>query len=78
EGLGDAESPEPILAETVKNLYDGVPMTQVYDTSILAARTMIEKDPAYSQLTARILLHTIRRDILGEEVTQAELTTRYA
>ncbi|EIP88097.1 ribonucleotide-diphosphate reductase subunit alpha [Burkholderia humptydooensis MSMB43] len=78
EGLGDAVNPEPIVAETVKNLYDGVPMTQVYDSSILAARTMIEKDPAYSQVTARVLLHTIRREILGEEVTQAEMATRYA
>ncbi|MGE8331421.1 MAG: ATP cone domain-containing protein, partial [Paraburkholderia nemoris] len=62
--LGDAVSADPIIAETVKNLYDGVPMSQVYDSAILAARTMIEKDPAYSQVTARILLHTIRREIL--------------
>ena len=78
EGLGEAVDPEPILKETVKNLYEGVPMTQVYDSAILAARTLIEKDPAYSQVTARILLHTIRREILGEEVTQAEMSTRYA
>nr|WP_104657230.1 ribonucleoside-diphosphate reductase subunit alpha [Ralstonia insidiosa] len=77
EGLGDAVDPEPILKETVKNLYEGVPMTQVYDSAILAARTLIEKDPAYSQVTARILMHTIRREILGEEVTQAEMSTRY-
>lgn len=70
--LGDAVSAEPIVAETIKNLYDGVPMSQVYDSAILAARTMIEKDPAYSQVTARILLHTIRREILEEEVTQGE------
>ncbi|SIN77533.1 ribonucleoside-diphosphate reductase subunit alpha [Paraburkholderia phenazinium] len=76
--LGDAVSAEPIVTETVKNLYDGVPMSQVYDSAILAARTMIEKDPAYSQVTARILLHTIRREILEEEVTQAEMSTRYA
>ena len=76
--LGDAVSGEPIVTETVKNLYDGVPMSQVYDSAILAARTMIEKDPAYSQVTARILLHTIRREILEEEVTQAEMSTRYA
>ncbi|SMG57319.1 ribonucleoside-diphosphate reductase subunit alpha [Paraburkholderia susongensis] len=76
--LGDAVSAEPIVAETIKNLYDGVPMTQVYDSAILAARTMIEKDPAYSQVTARILLHTIRREILEEEVTQAEMGERYA
>jgi ribonucleoside-diphosphate reductase alpha chain len=78
ENLGDAVSAEPIVAETVKNLYDGVPMSQVYDSAILAARTMIEKDPAYSQVTARILLHTIRREILGEEVTQSEMGERYA
>ncbi|PTB20821.1 ribonucleoside-diphosphate reductase subunit alpha [Trinickia symbiotica] len=77
EHLGDAVSAEPIVAETVKNLYDGVPMSQVYDSAILAARTMIEKDPAYSQVTARILLHTIRREILGEEVTQHEMAERY-
>ena len=76
--LGDAVSAEPIVAETVKNLYDGVPMSQVYNSAILAARTMIEKDPAYSQVTARILLHTIRREILEEEVTQAEMGERYA
>ncbi|TMS58015.1 ribonucleoside-diphosphate reductase subunit alpha [Imbroritus primus] len=78
EGLGDAVDPEPILAETIKNLYDGVPMSQVYDSAILAARTLIEQDPAYSQVTARILLHTIRKEILGEEVTQGEMVTRYA
>ncbi|CAG4889963.1 ribonucleoside-diphosphate reductase subunit alpha [Paraburkholderia gardini] len=76
--LGDAVSAGPIVAETVKNLYDGVPMSQVYDSAILAARTMIEKDPAYSQATARILLHTIRREILSEEVTQGEMADRYA
>jgi ribonucleoside-diphosphate reductase alpha chain len=76
--LGDAVSADPIIAETVKNLYEGVPMSQVYDSAILAARTMIEKDPAYSQVTARILLHTIRREILEEEVTQAEMGERYA
>ncbi|WP_206999341.1 ribonucleoside-diphosphate reductase subunit alpha [Trinickia mobilis] len=75
--LGDAVSADPIVAETVKNLYDGVPMSQVYDSAILAARTMIEKDPAYSQVTARILLHTIRREILEEEVTQGEMSERY-
>jgi len=63
--LGDAVNPEPIIAETVKNLYDGVPLSQVYDSAILASRTMIENDPAYSQVTARILLHTIRREILA-------------
>lgn len=76
--LGSAVQAEPIVTETIKNLYDGVPLSQVYDSAILAARTMIEKDPAYSQVTARILLHTMRREVLAEEVSSAEMATRYA
>ncbi|PSB92384.1 ribonucleoside-diphosphate reductase subunit alpha [Candidatus Pandoraea novymonadis] len=77
ENLGDDVSPEPILAETIKNLYDGVPVSQIYNSAILAARTLIEKEPAYSFVTARILMHTIRREIFGEEVSQSQMATRY-
>jgi ribonucleoside-diphosphate reductase alpha chain len=77
-GLGADVKPEPILAETRRNLYDGVPIDEVYKASILAARTLIEKEPAYTRATARLLLHTIRREILGGEVMQAEMASRYA
>ncbi len=76
--LGADVKPEPILAETRRNLYDGVPIDEVYKASILAARTLIEKDPGYTRATARLLLHTIRKEILGEEVMQGEMQARYA
>jgi ribonucleoside-diphosphate reductase alpha chain len=82
EGLGNNIDATPIITETIKNLYDGVPMSQVYDSAILASRTLIEKDPAYSQVTARILMHVIRKEIFGKEVlqgdTQAEYSTYFA
>jgi ribonucleoside-diphosphate reductase alpha chain len=77
-GLGADVRPEPILSETRRNLYDGVPIDEVYKASILASRTLIEKEPAYTRATARLLLHTIRREIIGGEVTQAEMAQRYA
>ncbi len=77
-GLGADIKPDPIVAETMRNLYDGVPIDEVYKASILAARTLIEKDPDYTYATARLLLHTIRREVLGEEVSQEEMATRYA
>jgi len=77
-GLTDFIDTEAILAETVKNLYDGVPVDEVYKSAILAARALVEKDPAYSQVTARLLLHTIRREVLGAEVSQAAMAERYA
>ena len=76
--LGADVKAEPILAETRRNLYDGVPLDEVFKAAILAARTMIEKEPSYTRATARLLLHTIRREILGENVTQGQMATRYA
>ena len=78
EGLGNAIDATPIITETIKNLYDGVPMAQVYDSAILASRTLIEKDPAYSQVTARILMHVIRKEILGHEVLQGNMQAEYS
>ena len=77
-GLGPEVKPDPIMAETKRNLYDGVPIDEVHKASILAARTLIEKDPGYSRATARLLLHTIRREILGEETLQSDMAMRYA
>jgi ribonucleoside-diphosphate reductase alpha chain len=77
-GLGDTVRPDQVLVETLKNIYDGIPLDEVYKSSILSARALIETDPAYSLVTARLLLHTIRREVLADEVDQAGMTTRYA
>ena len=77
EGLNGDVQAEPIFTETMRNLYDGVPMEEVYKASILAARTKIEKDPDYTYATARLLLHTIAKEVLGREVTLSELATSY-
>ncbi len=77
-GLAEFVSAEAIVAETVKNLYDGVPFEEVVKSAILAARALIERDPAYSYVTARLLLHTVRREVMGEEVSQETMAARYA
>ena len=76
-GLGQDVKADPIVAETMRNLYDGVPMDEVYKASILAARTLIEKDPDYTYATARLLLHTIVREVLGRDVTQDQIAQAY-
>ncbi|MEY2678616.1 MAG: hypothetical protein RLZ00_1308 [Pseudomonadota bacterium] len=77
-GLGADVKPEPILAETMRNLYDGVPMDEVYKAAILATRTLIEKDPDYTYATARLLMHTIVKEVLGKEVLHADMGQHYA
>jgi ribonucleoside-diphosphate reductase alpha chain len=76
EGLPGVE-PERILKATLKDLYEGVPMDEVRKCVVLAARTLIEKDPAYSFVTARLLLDALRVEALGEEATQADMAPKY-
>ena len=71
-------SPERILKATLKDLYNGVPMDEVRKCVVLAARTLIEKDPAYSFVTARLLLDSLRYEALGEEATQHDMAAKYA
>jgi ribonucleoside-diphosphate reductase alpha chain len=75
--LGEHVSVEPVLADTIKNLYDGVPLNEVYKSAIMAARALIERDPDYTRVTARLLLHTIRREVLGEDVLHEQMAQTY-
>ena len=77
DGLGAEVKAEPIISETLRNLYDGVPVDEVYKASILAARTLIEKDPDYTYATARLLFHTISREVLGHDVPTAQMQQAY-
>jgi ribonucleoside-diphosphate reductase alpha chain len=78
EGLGREVTSEPVLAAMRRDLYDGVPMEEVRKSLTLAARALIEQDPGYSYVTARLLLHSLRLETLGAEVAQAEMPSRYA
>ncbi len=77
-GLERDASAAAILESTLRDLYDGVPIEEVRKSAVLAARALIEKDPAYSYVTARLLLHSLRIEVLGEEVAQDAMQARYA
>lgn len=81
EGL-DSVSADAIYTETIKNLYPGVRIADVRTSSVMTARTMVEKDPNYSYVTARLLLDTLRSEALSflgiaENATQGEMHYRY-
>lgn len=76
--LGGNVSVKPIFDGTVANLYDGVPEQEVFKSAILTARALIERDPAYSYATARLLLDQIRHEVMGEVLTHAQMSAKYA
>jgi ribonucleoside-diphosphate reductase alpha chain len=77
-GLGDVVNAELVIRSALKDMYDGVPMHEVHKCLILSARAMIEKEPAYNFVTARLLLNNICSEVLGEDVAPADMATRYA
>lgn len=78
EGLGDVVSPEAVIKLAIKDLYDGVSQQEVSKCLILAARSLIEQEPAYNFVTARLLLNNMCCETLGEDVAPGEMATRYA
>lgn len=83
DGLEDIE-PQPIIDETLRNLYEGVPEKDVATALTMSARTLIEKEPNYTYVAARLLLDSLRREALTflagkpAEATQEEMKTNYA
>ncbi|ESQ14448.1 MAG: ribonucleoside-diphosphate reductase subunit alpha [Thiohalocapsa sp. PB-PSB1] len=80
----DAVDPKAILEDSLRNLFDGVKEADVGQSLVLSARALIEREPAYSQAAARLLLDTLRREALsllhmaGGVETQADMHERYA
>ncbi|WP_084766217.1 ribonucleoside-diphosphate reductase subunit alpha [Nitrococcus mobilis] len=57
--------PEAIVAETHRNLYDGIPEAELGTALVMCARTLIEREPGYSYVAAGLLLDTLRREALS-------------
>ena len=55
--------PNLIIKDTIKNLFEGIPIQEVYKTLIMSARTLIETEPNYSYVAARLLLHSISKEV---------------
>ena len=77
-------SVDPILAETLRNIYDGITVDEMSLAPILAARALVEAEPNYSYVSARLLLDKLRREALSyvagapTEASHADMATRYA
>jgi ribonucleoside-diphosphate reductase alpha chain len=85
EACADLEdvSEAAIIDEALRNLYDGVSSEEVNTSLVITARTMIEQDPNYGYVAARLLLDDLRSEALtflgvAESATQNEMNTHYA
>lgn len=77
-GLGEEVSAKLVVEQAVRDLYDGIAFSEVRKALILSARSLIEREPAYNYVTARLQLDLVRAEVLGENVSHEEMRSRYA
>ncbi|MCX7120643.1 MAG: ribonucleoside-diphosphate reductase subunit alpha [Gammaproteobacteria bacterium] len=81
QNLSDV-SPTKVIEDARKNLFDGVAIKDVYKSLVMSARTLVEAEPNYSYVTARLLLQDIYREAMDTlkityDLAQQTMTALY-
>jgi ribonucleoside-diphosphate reductase alpha chain len=71
-----------ILHDAIRNIFDGITASDLSKALIMSARTMIEREPNYTYVTARLLLDTLRGEALtfvkvAKDASYQEMTKLY-
>lgn len=79
----DHVDPKLVQKDVMRNLFDGLTYKDLSKALILTARTLIEKEPNYTYVTARLLLDELRTEALTfmgiqQQATVEEMQTLYA
>lgn len=64
EGL-DGVSVDAVMSEVRRNLYDGIQLHELGLAQTMAARSLVEQEPNYAYVSARLLLNNLRDEALG-------------
>ncbi|MGM9453174.1 ribonucleoside-diphosphate reductase subunit alpha [Legionella bozemanae] len=65
---------EPVIKDAMRNLYNQAKFEDVHKALIMAARTLVEKEPNYTYVSARLLLDSLRREALNKLEIQEDAT----
>lgn len=80
--LSDVQA-EPVIKDALRNLYNKAKLEDVHKALIMAARALVEKEPNYSYVSARLLLDSLRSEALNklglaQEATFDQMAKLYA
>ncbi len=86
EALTDVDA-QRIFDESLNNMYDGISASDVATSILITARTLVEEEPNYTYVTARLLLDELRTEALTflnlngsgaeQRATQQQMTELY-
>lgn len=77
KGLNKEVNTQAVVDQAVRDLYDGISIQEVRKALVMSARSLIEREPCYNYVTARLLLEQIRSEVFGRAVSHDEVTKAY-
>lgn len=77
EGLADVD-PRKVFEETTKALYEGIKQEELDEALVMSARALVENEPNYTYVAARLLLDSLRREAMGRTLGVSQATLQDA
>lgn len=65
-GFETVVSVDELVDDVIRSIFDGISLSEIYRVQILAARSRIERDPAFDTVASRLMLNVIYQEALGE------------
>lgn len=67
EGIENVIDVDALVAQCKVELYENIKTEEIEKTALLVTRSFIEKDPAYSKMSTRILFDSLYKDVIGRD-----------
>lgn len=77
EGYSTTTSPDLIVKELTRNIFDGASTSDIERALILSATAFIERDPDYSKLSAKLFLQRLYKEAMEVSVNEDTIDAEY-
>ena len=78
KGYEDAIDVDGVMTQVKYELFEGMTTDEVRRALIMVVRSMIERDPAYSKVAAKLHLHRLYGEVFGHTFKESELLDEHA
>lgn len=77
KGVEKFVNPNLVVEETIRNIFDGISVEELSEALVLASVAFIEKDPAYGQVAAQLMLRKMFIAVSGTSITEENFEATY-
>ncbi|MFT7615251.1 MAG: ribonucleoside-diphosphate reductase alpha chain [Candidatus Woesearchaeota archaeon] len=77
KGYEDEVNVEQVIKQVINTMYDGITTVDIEKSLILSCNSFIEKEPAYTFISARLFMQRLYKEVIGQSMTNDMLGFSY-